>query len=157
QGPRLGAWERHEGHRERDYAPWGAECSAGCVVAAADVLEVGATAGLAASVFCCSSSLISSSSVLFSSFDARLNSARLLPSERPNSGSFRGPKIIRAITKMMISSGMPMEPNICVLLSRKLGQSLVDYRNGRAQRSRKSGPSDGQKSLPTRKLSVSIS
>jgi len=50
--------------------------------------------------------------VLFSSFEARLNSLMLLPSDRPSSGSFLGPKMIKAITKMMISSGMPMEPNI---------------------------------------------
>src|SRR3954463_10607439 len=60
---------------------------------------------------------ISSSSVFFNSLDAFLNSARLLPSDRPSSGSFRGPKMISAITKMMISSGMPIEPNIALLLS----------------------------------------
>ena len=47
-----------------------------------------------------------------SSFEAFLNSPMLLPSERPSSGSFRGPKMISAITRMMTSSGMPMEPNI---------------------------------------------
>src|ERR1051325_4106321 len=53
---------------------------------------------------------ISSSSVDFSSFEARLNSARLLPSDLPNSGSFRGPKMIKAITRITSISGMPMEP-----------------------------------------------
>ena len=42
----------------------------------------------------CSSTLTSSSSVLRSSFEAFLNSPRLLPSERPSSGSLRGPKMI---------------------------------------------------------------
>ncbi len=36
----------------------------------------------------------------------------LRPSDLPSSGSLRGPKMISAITKMTISSGMPMEPNI---------------------------------------------
>ena len=61
---------------------------------------------------CSSSVRISSSSVFFSSFEARLNSARLLPSDLPSSGSFRGPKMISAMVKMMISSGTPTEPNI---------------------------------------------
>jgi hypothetical protein len=34
------------------------------------------------------------------------------PRERPSSGSLRGPKMMSAITRMMTSSGMPMEPNI---------------------------------------------
>src|SRR6185295_5505087 len=38
----------------------------------------------------------------------------LLPSDRPSSGSLRGPKTMRAITRMMTSSGMPIEPNIRV-------------------------------------------
>ena len=32
-------------------------------------------------------------------------------------GSFRGPKMIRAMTKMIISSGIPIEPNIVALLA----------------------------------------
>src|SRR3954469_3720651 len=63
---------------------------------------------------------ISSSSVLFSSFDARLNSARLFPSDLPNSGSFRGPKMIRAIVKMMISSGIPTLPIPRIIPSKSL-------------------------------------
>ena len=59
-----------------------------------------------------SSSRISSSSVFFSSFEARLNSARLFPSDFPSSGSLRGPKMMRAIVKIMMSSGTPTEPNI---------------------------------------------
>ena len=50
-----------------------------------------------------SSILISSSSVRCISLEARLNSRMLLPSDLPNSGNFRGPKIIRAMTKMMMS------------------------------------------------------
>jgi hypothetical protein len=46
-----------------------------------------------------------------------LELGQALPSDRPSSGSFRGPKMISAITKMMISSGMPIEPNIALLLS----------------------------------------
>ena len=41
-----------------------------------------------------------------------LELTQTLPHERPSSGSLRGPKIIRAITRMMTNSGMPMEPNI---------------------------------------------
>src|SRR5258706_7673507 len=59
-----------------------------------------------------SSDRISSSRVLFSSFEARLNSARLFPSDFPSSGSLRGPKMMRAIVKIMMSSGTPTEPNI---------------------------------------------
>ena len=59
-----------------------------------------------------SSTRISSSRVFRRSFDARLNSPRLLPSERPSSGSFRGPKTISAMTRMTIISGMPIEPNM---------------------------------------------
>ena len=34
------------------------------------------------------------------------------PAERrPSSGSFRGPKMMSAITRMMTISGMPMDPN----------------------------------------------
>src|SRR5204863_74402 len=44
---------------------------------------------------------ISSSSVLRSSFEAFLNSARLLPRERPSSGSLRGPKMTSAIRGML--------------------------------------------------------
>ena len=69
----------------------------------------------------CSSTRISSSSVCFSSFDARLNSLRLRPSDRPSSGSFRGPKMIRAITMMTMSSGMPMGPNIMEILEKPGG------------------------------------
>ena len=110
----------------------------------------GAVAALDASTVArCSSSRISSSSVLFSSFDARLNSARLLPSERPSSGSFRGPKMIRAITKMMISSGMPMEPNIAVSYFPKPAvnglQSIIG--TGLPDGSRKSRRPSAQKSL----------
>ena len=64
---------------------------------------------------CCSSMRISSSSVLRNSLEAFLNSPMLRPSERPSSGSFRGPKMMSATTRMMISSGMPMEPNIGLL------------------------------------------
>jgi hypothetical protein len=89
------------------------------VVLAAEALAASFAALDASKVDRVSSRRISSSRVLFSSFDAFLNSARLFPSERPSSGSLRGPKMIRAITKMMISSGMPIEPNIGFLLSGK--------------------------------------
>src|SRR5256714_2196531 len=111
----------------------------------------GAAAFFSSSAERCSSRRISSSSVLFSSLDARLNSARLLPSERPSSGSLRGPKMIRAITKMMISSGMPMEPNIRLLLSSKTAgrrRTSIIARNLR--------PRSDQKSLPVRKLSATM-
>src|SRR5690348_2517286 len=74
--------------------------------------EGGSAADSGARVGRSSSSRISSSSVFRSSFEARLNSARLFPSERPSSGSLRGPKMIKASTKMMISSGTPTEPSI---------------------------------------------
>src|ERR1035437_9991438 len=35
-----------------------------------------------------------------------------LPSERPTSGSLRGPNTMSAITKITMSSGMPSEPNM---------------------------------------------
>ena len=66
----------------------------------------------------CSSSLISCSRVFWRSLEAFLNSFRLRPSDLPSSGSLRGPKMMSAITKMMISSGMPMEPNMGVLQMR---------------------------------------
>jgi len=70
----------------------------------------GGVAGFSAAVFSrCSSMRTSSSRVFFSSFEARLNSFRLRPSERPNSGSFLGPKMINAITKMTINSGIPID------------------------------------------------
>src|SRR5688572_11821104 len=69
-------------------------------------------AGGTAAVVLRSSARISSSSVLRSSFEARLNSARLLPNDRPRSGSFRGPKTSRATTKMITSSGKPRGPNM---------------------------------------------
>jgi len=64
-----------------------------------------------------SSMRISSSSVLRRSLEARLNSDKLLPMDRPSSGSLRGPKMISAMTKMIISSGIPIEPNIMLLLA----------------------------------------
>src|SRR5437762_13627329 len=74
---------------------------------------------------------ISSSRVLRSSLEAFLNSARLFPSERPSSGSLRGPKMIRAITKMMISSGIPMEPSMMSYLQKpQRGARSSHYRNG---------------------------
>jgi len=45
------------------------------------------------------------------SFDARRNSARLLPSVRASSGSFFGPSTTSPITKITMSSVMPM-PNM---------------------------------------------
>ena len=52
-------------------------------------------------------------------------------------GSFRGPKMMSAITRMMISSGMPMEPNIRCSSRPAAGFALqesavsdsLDYRN----------------------------
>ena len=64
-----------------------------------------------------SSIRISSSKVFFRSLEARLNSDRLLPMDRPSSGSLRGPKMIRAMTKMIINSGIPIEPNIIAALA----------------------------------------
>src|SRR2546428_1801225 len=97
-----------------------------------DVVVAAAAALDASRVERVSSSRISSSRVLFSSLEAFLNSARLLPSERPSSGSLRGPKIIRAITKMMINSGMPIEPNIRAYFPKTEGQTTdVNYRNRR--------------------------
>ena len=90
-----------------------------------------------------------------SSFEARLNSARLLPSDRPSSGSLRGPKMIRAITKMMISSGMPIEPNIGAPTFRNRGgTAAVIIGTGLRQGQGNSGRRDAQKSLPVRKLSA---
>ena len=74
--------------------------------AAGDGREAGSVGDVAIGFFC-SSARISSSRVLRSSFEARLNSLRLLPSDRPSSGSLRGPKTIRATTKMIIISGKP--------------------------------------------------
>ena len=89
-----------------------------------------------------SSIRISSSSVLRSSFDARLNSPRLLPRDRPSSGSFRGPNTIKAITRMMTISQMPIGPNMVMLLVVNLPVTRsVHYRNARAGRSRARGGS----------------
>src|SRR5260221_543585 len=62
-----------------------------------------------------SSARIYSARVLFSSFDARLDSAMLFKSDFPNSRSLRGPKIISAMVKIMMSSGTPTEPIILEL------------------------------------------
>ena len=48
----------------------------------------------------CASSRTSSSKVFCRSLVAFLNSASPLPSDRPNSGSLRGPKMISAMMKM---------------------------------------------------------
>ena len=84
------------------------------------------------SVARCSSTRISSSSVFRSSFEARLNSLMLRPSERPSSGSLRGPKMMSAITKMTISSGMPMEPNIKTTPLNKQGRRTAAVSGPRA-------------------------
>src|SRR5581483_11577852 len=112
---RLRAGERNQRHA-RAYALWsavrtGSVCGAGAGAGAGGTAACATTVCLVCTSFC-SSRRISSSSVLRSSLDAFLNSAMLLPSDLPSSGSFRGPKMIRAITKMMISSGIPIEPNI---------------------------------------------
>jgi len=52
----------------------------------------------------------SCSSVDLSSLEAVRNSTSPLPSDVPNSGSFFGPKIIKATTKIMINSGTPIDP-----------------------------------------------
>ena len=65
-----------------------------------------------------------------SSLEAFLNSPMLLPSERPSSGSFRGPKMISAITRMMTSSGMPMEPNIGIAPAGVHRHYVVGYGGG---------------------------
>ncbi len=125
--------KRHQGHAARLRAGAGARRAADGVVRrrrdelrGRGVDRASASAGwrrpAAIAEFCsalmaaresrCSSTRISSSSVLRSSFEAFLNSPMLRPSERPSSGSFRGPKMMSAITRMMTSSGMPMEPNI---------------------------------------------
>src|SRR5690242_15733634 len=57
-------------------------------------------------------SSISLSIVFLSSSEARLNSARPFPSDFPISGSFLGPKTRSATTKIRMSSGIPMEPNM---------------------------------------------
>ena len=87
--------------------------AAGGVVAAA--IAVSCSSRMAVRFSAVSSMRISSSSVLRNSFEAFLNSPMLLPRERPSYGSFRGPKMMSAITRMMTSSGMPREPNIVVL------------------------------------------
>src|SRR5204862_6938641 len=56
------------------------------------------------------SSRTSSSQVCFNSFEAFLNSASPLPNDLPSSCSLRGPKIMRAKTKMTIISCIPREP-----------------------------------------------
>src|SRR5262245_44843780 len=101
---------------------------------------------------------ISSSRVFRSSFDAFLNSARLLPSDRPSSGSFRGPKMIRAITKMMISSGIPIEPNICPAFletdpDQERGGPVIIGTGSRPGQGIPAG-ANAQKSLFVRKLSA---
>ena len=58
-----------------------------------------------AAVVRCSSSRTSSSRVFRSSLEARLNSLMLRPSERPSSGSLRGPKMSSAITPDSIDRG----------------------------------------------------
>src|SRR5439155_6879750 len=72
----------------------------------------------------------SSSNVDLSSLEALRNSANPLPKDFPNSGSFRGPKTIKATTKMMINSGTPIDP----MLSSKTNPSqaslpLVFYKS----------------------------
>ena len=54
--------------------------------------------------------------VLWKSSAVRLNSANPRPSDFANSGSFFGPTTIRAITKIISNSCMPM-PNIVRTLS----------------------------------------
>src|SRR6266849_526567 len=39
----------------------------------------------------------------------------LFPSDRPSSGNLRGPKMIKAMMKMTINSGIPSEPIIAML------------------------------------------
>jgi len=63
-----------------------------------------------------SASFAASSRILFwKSSDAFLNSASPLPRDLAISGSFAGPITISAITRIMISSGIPI-PNIFVPL-----------------------------------------
>src|SRR5947199_10290668 len=57
----------------------------------------------------------SSSNVAFNSFEALRNSAKPFPRDLPSSGSLRGPKTIRATTKIMINSGTPIEPMLILL------------------------------------------
>src|SRR2546425_8097079 len=52
----------------------------------------------------------SCSIVDLSSLEALRNSASPFPRDLPSSGSFFGPKTIKATTKMMINSGTPMDP-----------------------------------------------
>src|SRR5687767_9994235 len=52
----------------------------------------------------------------------------LLPSERPRSGSFRGPKMISASTRMIRSSGMPREGNPIVTPGKFPASDSSDYR-----------------------------
>src|SRR5882757_718193 len=54
-----------------------------------------------------SSSATSRSQVRLKSSDALRNSLKLLPNDRLNCGSLRGPNTIRATTKMTISSVVP--------------------------------------------------
>src|SRR5690348_13068004 len=84
--------ERNDTHRllmpVEDYAPASTlETGSGCAGAAGVADDGGTSADFLA--FWSSSVLISSSSVFFSSLEARLNSAMLLPSDLPSSGSLR--------------------------------------------------------------------
>src|SRR5690606_9172291 len=106
-----------------DSAASNAASASGADVAAGSVAGGGVAGVLAARAVAWrrSSMRISSSRVLRSSFDARLNSDRLLPSDRPSSGSLRGPKTISATTKMTTSSQTPRGP----IASRSLLKMLL--------------------------------
>jgi hypothetical protein len=58
----------------------------------------------------------------------------------------RGPKIISAIIRIMIISGIPIEPNIGKSLERLKFADAFDYRN-RAPRGQAGSPSGGWNSL----------
>jgi len=81
--------------------------------ASARALETGSTEGGSmrseSRIFSASTSF---SIVLRKSFEARRNSPIILPRLLPISGSFRGPKMIKATTKIRKSSGPPSVPNM---------------------------------------------
>src|SRR3712207_4025292 len=53
-----------------------------------------------------------------------------LPSERPKSGSFFGPSTIRAMTRMIMSSGRPMLKGMVRFLPPDGGVKVCDFVNG---------------------------
>ena len=104
----------------------------------------------------CSSMRISSSSVLFSSFEAFLNSARLLPSDLPKLRQLAGAEDDQSDRRKSRSArASRIEPNMSVSCFRNRG-SIANYRNRRCERVKEIPRDLCPKSLPIRKLSASM-